>query len=340
MSIRTGPRAPHVPPVTLTSAAIEADSLVKSYAGGKVTALQGLSFQVAGGSVFGLLGPNGAGKSTAVKILTTLSRPDSGTAHVAGIDVLGQPDQVRRAIGTVAQKPQFDPEATGYENLVLQGRLHGVGRSDCRARADELLERVGLGAVAGRLARTYSGGMQRKLDVALGLVHRPQVLFLDEPTTGLDPEARAEMWQEMSGLAADGLTILLTTTHYLEEADNLADRIAIVDRGAVVAEGTPDQLKAELRGDAVVVGLADTAEPAHARAALGSVPGVYEIAVEQSTLRARVESGASAVPQVLATLESAGVSVTSVTISRPSLDDVYLRPAGRSFEYAEKEDAA
>ena len=217
---------------------IQAERLVKAY--GKVRALDGLSFEVPTGTVFGLLGPNGAGKSTAVKILTTLSRPDGGNARVAGIDVRKNPDQVRAAIGCVTQKISVDPQATGRENLLLHGALYGMPRRQLRLRAGELMARFGLAEAADRQARTYSGGMQRKLDVAMGLIHRPRVLFLDEPTTGLDPEARASMWAEIARLAAEeGLTILLTT-HYLEEADKLAGALAIVDRGKVVTTGSPD----------------------------------------------------------------------------------------------------
>ena len=204
--------------------------------------------------MFGLLGPNGAGKSTTVKILTTLSRPDSGTATVAGVDVLDDPAAVRRAIGVVAQKSGADIQATGRENLRLQGQVFGLGGRELEARIDSLLDQFGLTDAADRLVRTYSGGMQRRLDVALALVHGPRVLFLDEPTTGLDPEVRAEMWDEIARLTGDGVTVLLTT-HYLEEADQLASRLAIVDRGRVVAEGTPDELKRELRGDAIHVEL-------------------------------------------------------------------------------------
>ena len=205
--------------------------------------------------IYGLLGPNGAGKSTTVKILTSLARPDSGQARVEGVDVLARPGQVRHMIGVVAQRSGADPTATGRENLILQGRLYGLRGAAVRARADELLAHFGLTEAAGRLVRTYSGGMQRRLDVALGLMHRPEVLFLDEPTTGLDPESRAAMWQEIARLAGgEGMTVLLTT-HYLEEADRLASRLAIVDRGRVVATGTPDELKGELRGDAVHVEL-------------------------------------------------------------------------------------
>jgi ABC-2 type transport system ATP-binding protein len=317
--------------------AIEARDLVKTYPG-DVRALAGVSFAVPPGTVFGLLGPNGAGKSSTVKILTTLTRSDSGTATVAGIDVARQPDRVRRAIGCVFQKATVDLEATGAENLGLQGHLYGLRGADLKRRVGELLERFGLADAAGRVTRTYSGGMQRKLDVAMGLVHRPQVLFLDEPTTGLDPQARTEMWAEVSRLARDeGLTVLLTT-HYMEEADRLADRLAIVDRGKVVAHGTPERLKSELRGDSIVVELAAPANPQQVRGTLERLNGALrDLAVDGRTLRARVDSGASAVPAVLAALDSGGIPVASATMARPSLDDVYLRYAGRAFSAANEE---
>ena len=314
--------------------AIRADSLVKTY--GEVTALAGLSFMVAPGTVFGLLGPNGAGKSTAIKILTTLSRPDSGTAAVAGFDVLARPDAVRRAIGVVTQGSGTDPQATGRENLLLAGRIHGMRGREVKARVDELLERFGLTEAAGRIVRTYSGGMQRKLDVAMGLVHRPAVLFLDEPTTGLDPQARADMWAEISRLSTQEQLTVMLTTHYLEEADQLADRLLIVDRGKVVAQGTPDQLKSGLRGDAVVVDLAPDADLAVAGRAIEGMAGTREVTVEGRTIRSRVDHGASAVPAVLAALERESVPVAAVTIARPALDDVYLRHTGRSFSAGEK----
>jgi ABC-2 type transport system ATP-binding protein len=316
--------------------AIEARGLVKTYRG-DVRALDGVSLAAEAGSVFGLLGPNGAGKSTAVKILTTLSRPDAGEAFVAGHDVLRHPAKVRLAIGCVAQKSGLDLQATGRENLILQGRVYGMRGSALRARAQELIERLGLADAADRTVKTYSGGMQRKLDVAVGLMHRPQVLFLDEPTTGLDPEARVDMWSEIARLAGDeGLTILMTT-HYLEEADGLARRLAIVDRGKVVAEGTPDELKGELRGDAIVVELEESPLDGEVRRALDKVPDLYDVAVEARALRARADNGARAVPTVLAALEAEGVKVASVTVARPSLDDVYLRYAGRAFSEADEE---
>ena len=317
--------------------AIEAQGLVKTYPGG-VRALDGLGFAVQAGTVFGLLGPNGAGKTTTVKILTTLSRPDAGRARVAGLDVLRQPDQVRRLIGVVAQHSGVDREATGRENLTLQGLVHGLRGRELRRRVAGLLERFGLAEAADRVVGGYSGGMQRRLDIALGLVHRPQVLFLDEPTTGLDPEVRADLWEEIARLATgEGLTILLTT-HYLEEADRLASRLAIVDHGRIVVEGTPDGLKRELRGDAVQVELAEPEPDARVSGALDRLDTVREVTLEGRSLRARSDSGATAVPSVLAALESAGVKVASVTVARPSLDDVYLRHTGRAFGEADEGD--
>ena len=312
-----------------TSLAIEADGLVKTYPG-EVTALDGLSLSVRAGTIFGLLGPNGAGKSTTVRILTTLSRADSGVARVAGHDVVDAAAAVRRAIGVVGQRSGVDREATGAENLRLQGQIHGLHGRALAARTGELLDQFGLADAAGRLVRTYSGGMQRRLDIAMALVHRPQVLFLDEPTTGLDPEVRAEMWREIERLAREeGLSILLTT-HYLEEADRLAAELAIVDRGRLVAGGSPEQLKAELRGDSIHVELAFAANGA-AQAALDPLDGIRELVVDGASLHARADEGARAVPLVLGALEAGGLEVASVTVSRPSLDDVYLRHAGRSF---------
>jgi ABC-2 type transport system ATP-binding protein len=309
--------------------AIEAEALVKTY--GEVRALDGLSLAVPAGTIFGLLGPNGAGKSTTVRILTTLSRPDAGAARVAGHDVLVDPGAVRRAIGCVGQRSGVDVDATGVENLILQGQVHGLRGRALAGRVAELLDQFGLVDAGGRLVRTYSGGMQRRLDIAMALVHRPQVLFLDEPTTGLDPEVRAEIWREIERLTRDhGLSILLTT-HYLEEADRLASELAIVDRGRVVAGGSPERLKAELRGDSIHVELGFAANGA-VHAALDPLPGIRELVIDGTSLRARADEGARAVPSVLGALETGGIDVASVTVSRPSLDDVYLRHAGRSFE--------
>jgi ABC-2 type transport system ATP-binding protein len=315
--------------------AIEAMDLRKAYPPG-VQALDGLSLAVGEGTIFGLLGPNGAGKSTTVRVLTTLTRPDSGVARVAGIDVLGDPRRVRRAIGVVGQKHGSDPEATGRENLVLHGEFYALTGAALRRRVAESLERFGLADAADRQVKTYSGGMRRRLDVAMGLLHRPQVLFLDEPTTGLDPEARAGMWVEVERLAREERMTILLTTHYLEEADRLASRLAIVDRGRVVAEGSPEQLKSELQGDAIQVDLA-AGDATGARLALERVDDLGEVTVDGGTLRARARDGGAAIPAVLAALEAHGVHATSVTLARPSLDEVYLRHAGRSFHRADRE---
>jgi ABC-2 type transport system ATP-binding protein len=314
--------------------AIEAVDLRKSY-GEDVQALDGLTFSVPAGTVFGLLGPNGAGKSTTVKILTTLAHPDGGSAKVAGHDILSEAARVRESIGVVSQAGGLDREATGRENLRLQGQVFGMGGRELERRIDELLEQFRLTDAGKRLVREYSGGMQRRLDVAQGLVHKPQVLFLDEPTTGLDPEVRAEMWDEIARLAGAGLTVLLTT-HYLEEADRLAAQLAIVDKGKVVAEGSPDALKRELRGDAIHIelGSESTAEAA-VREALARVDGLDEIIFDDRILHARAEDGARTVPAVLAALDGADLAVAAVTVARPSLDDVYLRFAGRTFGAAE-----
>jgi ABC-2 type transport system ATP-binding protein len=315
--------------------AVEADDLRKTYRTGRgrppVRALDGLGFVVETGTVYGLLGPNGAGKSTTVKILSTLSRADSGRASVAGADVGADPDAVRHRIGLVSQRPSSDPMATGRENLVLAARIQGLSRTDARSRAARLLDRFGIADAADRLVRTWSGGMARKLDVAIGLVHRPQVLFLDEPTTGLDPEARAEMWAEVGRLAGDDRMTVLLTTHYLDEADRLAHRLAIIESGRVAVEGTPEQLKTELRGDVLQVELDGEESAVRATGLVGTVAGVTSVLREGRSVRARTDAGARVVPVVVSVLGEAGIEVTSATVARPSLDDVYLRHAGRSF---------
>jgi ABC-2 type transport system ATP-binding protein len=256
---------------------------------------------------------------------------------VGGLDVTERANDVRRMIGVVAQKSGLDPEATGRENARLQGQIYGLHGRKLDERVDELLSQFGLADAGDRLVRGYSGGMQRRLDIALALVHRPRVLFMDEPTTGLDPEVRADMWKEISRLARDeGLTVLLTT-HYMEEADVLASRLVILDRGRVVAEGTPDELKGELRGDAVHVELAEAETNGRVVRALDQVPGISEASVDGRELHARAENGARAVPAVLQALETNGIPVAAVTVARPSLEDVYLRYAGRTFQAAETE---
>ena len=298
-------------------------------------ALDGLSFSVATGTVHALLGPNSAGKTTTVRILTTLSRPDEGQAVVAGLDVLAQPGLVRSAIGAVSQHSGAVGLLTGAENLALQGGIYGLHGRALRNRVAELLDVFGLADAANRQVKTYSGGMRRRLDIATVLVHRPAVLFLDEPTTGLDPQGRADLWAVLTHLAAVGTTILITT-HYLEEADQYAARIGIVDRGRIVAEGTADELKADLHGDSVVLELDGQDRAEVAGKILTGLPQVRGASADGGSVRARVDDGPRALPAILAGLEAGSVPVRSVTVARPSLDDVYLHHAGRSFLQAER----
>jgi len=308
--------------------AIVVEGLQKRY--GEVQALAGVSFRVRAGEVFGLLGPNGAGKSTTVKVLTTLTTPNGGRAEVAGHDVVREADAVRRSIGYVPQSSGIDRDATGRENLTLQGRVQGMSGRRLHERVDRLLELLGIADAADRVVRGYSGGMKRRLDVGLGVVHGPQVLFLDEPTTGLDPEARAAMWEELAVLAREELLTILLTTHYLEEADALTDRLAIVSKGRVVIEGTAEELKGRLEGEAVTVELVDGAVEAAAEV-VRSLAEVREVTADGRLLRSRVADGARAVPTILAALDSHGIQVEAVMMHRPSLDDVYLHYTGRDF---------
>jgi ABC-2 type transport system ATP-binding protein len=317
------------------TSAIEASELRKVYPPG-VTALDGVSLSVASGAIFALLGPNGAGKSTTVRVLTTITRPDAGSATVAGIDVLAEPARVRRAIGVVGQKQGADPEATGRENLMLQGEFCGITGRGLRTRAQESLERFGLADAAERKVKTYSGGMQRRLDIAMGLLHRPRVLFLDEPTTGLDPEARVELWSEIRRLTREERMTILLTTHYMEEADKLASGVAIIDHGRIVTQGSPDRLKDQLDGDTIQIRLTEP-DAGGARIALERVDGVEGVTVEDEVVRASARDGGAAIPAVLAALTAHGVDAAAVTVSRPTLDDVYLRHAGHSLPGAELE---
>jgi len=316
--------------------AIEARSLRKAYPGG-VQAVDGVTFAVAKAEIFGLLGPNGAGKSTTVRMLATLTRPDSGHARVAGRDVEREAAAVRRAIGYVSQQSGVDREATGRENLTLQGHLYRMERGRLRRRVDELLEMLGLTHAADRLARGYSGGMKRRLDIAMGLVHEPRVLFLDEPTTGLDPESRAALWQDLTQVRdRTGLSILLTT-HYLEEADALAEQVAIVDHGRVVALGTPAGLKAEVRGDTVDLDLGDRVAAERARDRVAPLEGVVEVSAQQGRLHILAADGPAALPALVGALRDAGLEVRSASVARPSLDEVYLHYTGRAFAQADQE---
>ncbi|QDZ15028.1 ATP-binding cassette domain-containing protein [Humibacter ginsenosidimutans] len=321
--------------------AVDVVGLAKTYRGphrAPVHALRGLTFQVPAGIVFAMLGPNGAGKSTTTKILTTLSRPTGGTAFIDGIDVVRRPAEVRQHIGYVSQGASTDPLLTGTENLMLAGRLRGMPASDVRSRATALLTEFGLADTADRPVGKFSGGMRRRLDVAAALVHAPRVLFLDEPTTGLDPEARAAMWGEIRRLSAERAITVILTTHYLDEADRLADDVMIIDHGTRVVGGSPDELKASLGGDTVRVSLVEP-DVERVRRAAASVPGLRDVVVEtQGTagqLVARTGDASAAVAPTIAALEAAGVVFGAVSASRPSLDDVYLHYAGRSFERAD-----
>ena len=318
--------------------AIVARDLVKVYPGrGRkpgVRALDGLGFSVPAGRVFGLLGPNGAGKSTTTKILTTLSRPTSGTAVVAGHDVAGDPASVRASIGYVSQGASTDPLLTARENLEIAARLRGVAAGEARSRAVRLLDEFGLAEASGRPVSTFSGGMRRRLDVAAALVHRPRVLFLDEPTTGLDPEARAAMWAEIRRLSGEEALTVVLTTHYMEEADRLADELLIVNKGRAVVQGTPDELKAALHGDSLRVSLVEP-DPAAVRAAVSRVAGLRDVVIEANgvdgVLAARTDDASAAVGAVIGALDAAGIRFGQVSASHPTLDDVYLHFVGHTF---------
>jgi ABC-2 type transport system ATP-binding protein len=315
------------------SNAIDVRDLKKTYSGG-VEALKGLTFDVRQGEIFGLLGPNGAGKSTTVRIIVTLSSATSGEVIVDGVNVSSNPQEVRRRIGYVSQNTTVDFLATGRENLRLQGQLYGHGGAELDGRVDELLRLFDLAGAAPRVTQGYSGGMKRRLDVAMGLVHRPKILVLDEPTTGLDPESRAVMWRELERLAKQDTMTILVTTHYLEEADRLCDRLAIVDGGRVVAQGTPRELKATMRGDMVQVEIADGHSVEAAADLLRRTEGVSNVSVEGRMCSSQAVDGARMIPVLIAQLESAGLPVSHVSMSRPSLDEVYLSITGKSFEKA------
>src|SRR6476620_8125753 len=296
--------------------------------GGAVEAVRGVDLEVRAGEIFGFLGPNGAGKTTTVRMLATLRKPTGGRAMVAGVDLGRDPQEVRRRIGYVPQGGSTDPAETGRGELVIQGRLYGLDKTAAQHRAADVLEALDLTAAADRPTATYSGGMRRRLDVGLGIVHRPRVLFLDEPTTGLDPQARARMWDEIRALREGGTTVFLTT-HYLEEADALADRLAIIDHGVIVAEGTADDLKRQVAGD--VVTLVVNGAPEHVLEAVRRQSFVREATSEDGVVRLYVDRGETAVPLLLRVLDGEGLEASSIALHRPSLDDVFLLQTGRSL---------
>ncbi len=312
--------------------AIDVQGLVREFKGG-IRAVDGIDLHVAEGEIYGFLGPNGAGKSTTVKVLTTLLPPTAGQALVAGFDVARQGSKVRAAIGVALQEVALDPMLTGREHMRLQGGLQGIPRAERGRRGDELLERVGLSDAADRKSKTYSGGMKRRLDLALALLHHPRILFLDEPTTGLDVQSRTSLWDEVARLAHEEGTTVFLTTQYLEEADVLADRVGIIDRGTIVAEGTPAQLKAQVAKPTVELIPRDPARCAAASAALA--PFGEPVAARQAgSIAVRLTSGADQLADIVRALDQADIAVANLALHEPTLDDVFLAKTGRSLEGA------
>jgi ABC-2 type transport system ATP-binding protein len=312
---------------------IETHNLRKTFKSrrGPVEAVAGVDLDVKKGEIFGFLGPNGAGKTTTLRMLSTLLPPTSGEATVAGFDLRREPAKVRYVIGYVSQEGSTAPEIPGRTELIIQGRLYGMSKQRAIARAAELIESLELEDCADRPVKTFSGGQKRRLDIGVGLMHLPQLLFLDEPTTGLDPQSRARMWDEVRRLRDTGTTVFLTT-HYLEEADALSDRIAIIDHGKIVALGTPDALKRQVAGDVVVVGTEHASD--RVLELLRGQPFVREATTADNLVRLYVDRGETAMPQIIRVLDSAGIPLASLSLNRPSLDDVFLRQTGRSLREA------
>ncbi len=314
---------------------IKIKGLKKIYKSGRgkkatsVEAVKGIDLDIAQGEIFGFLGPNGAGKTTTLRMLATLLSVDDGEATIAGANLRTEPEAVRRAIGFVAQGGGTTDDVTGREEIVLQARMYGISKAEAEQRAEAALAAFDLTEYADRKCKTYSGGQRRRVDIAMGVIHQPQVLFLDEPTSGLDPQSRAHMWDEIRRLRAEGMTVFITT-HYLDEADALCDRIAIIDHGEIVAEGTPADLKREISGDVVTVVVADDAE--RAGEVLGKEAFAKGVEVrEDNELRLNVDAGESAIPQIMRVLEGAGIKLATIELHRPTLDDVFLTKTGRSL---------
>ncbi len=314
-------------------AMIETRKLAKTFKSrkGPVEAVRGVDLVVNQGEIFGFLGPNGAGKTTTMRMLATLLDPTDGQATVCGYDLRREPGKVRTQIGYVGQKGGAEPKETGRENMVLQGRLYGMSKAEALKRAAELIHRLDLEPYADRLVSTYSGGQRRRLDIAMGMMHRPRLLILDEPTTGLDPQSRARIWDEIRSLRAEGMTIFLTT-HYMDEADGLCDRLAIIDNGKIVGEDTPNGLKQQIAGDIISLGLnMHNGSGARVKEKLHAQPFLRELQETETGLQLYVERGEEVLPEVLRLLDNNGAVIRTVTLSRPTLEDVFLRLTGRSL---------
>ena len=323
-------------PATAGGAAVSVSGLVKSY--GSVKALVGVDLEVTPGTVLGLLGPNGAGKTTIIRILTTLLQPDAGSARVAGLDVVADAARLRERIGLAGQYAAVDENLTGLENLTMVGRLYGESRARAKRRGQELLERFDLLDAAKRPAKTYSGGMRRRLDLAAALVAKPPVLFLDEPTTGLDPRSRLQLWETIEGLVADGTTVLLTT-QYLDEADRLATEIAVIDHGRVIAGGTPDELKDQVGGERLEIRLDEASRAGAAAVALASMADEPP-STSEDLVTVGVHRRGGAIVEAVRRLDEAGIGVEDIALRRPTLDDVFLALTGHAAEAEDEEVAA
>ncbi|MFI5608673.1 ATP-binding cassette domain-containing protein [Amycolatopsis sp. NPDC051903] len=323
----------------ITARGLERRFRRKGRGGGEVHAVKGVDLDVEAGELVGFLGPNGAGKTTTLRMLTTLLKPTAGTATVGGHDLLTDPLGVRRNIGYVAQGGGSSPEVRVVEEIELQGRLYGLSKADAIARGEVLSEQLDLAGLGERLTKTLSGGQRRRLDIVLGLVHSPGLVFLDEPSTGLDPQSRANLWDHIRRLRAEhGVTIFLTT-HYLDEADALADRLIVIDDGRIVAEGTPDSLKSKVSGDGVVIGV-DPSAAIEAADVARRLAGAHDFDVADGTIRFRVPRGDTAMPELLRALDAKDIAMTSMQVTRPTLDDVFLTLTGRTLRDAEQQPAA